>query len=445
MKTPICDYVSKYVSDNKIRMHMPGHKGVDFLGYEAYDITEIDGADSLYEAQGIIKQSEDIATDIFGFRTFYSTEGSSQCIRAMLFLLSLSRTDKSTKSLILAGRNAHKTFLSAVSLLDIDVEWIFPTGDESYLSCSITAERLEKILTNTNRKPDAVYITTPDYLGNIVDIKPLANVCHKYDIKLLVDNAHGAYLKFLPESEHPIDLGADLCCDSAHKTLPALTGAAYLHLSESMLNVRSQTVKEAMAQFGSTSPSYLILQSLDYLNNYLTDGYNNKLLNFIKKVDLLKNDLKTHGYTLLNTEKLKITIDTKAAGYYGHDFAQELYNRGVVVEYSDPDFVVLMLTPENDDDVADLKEALFDINFKSPIIDSKPQLFIPETRISFREAFLSQDIEIDVSDAVGRVVSRSTVGCPPAVPIVVSGEVISKEAIRCFEYYGINRCKVIIE
>ena len=120
MKTPICDYVSKYLSDNKIRMHMPGHKGVDFLGYEAYDITEIDGADSLYEAQGIIKQSEDIATDIFGFRTFYSTEGSSQCIRAMLFLLSLSRTDKSTKSLILAGRNAHKTFLSAVSLLDID-------------------------------------------------------------------------------------------------------------------------------------------------------------------------------------------------------------------------------------------------------------------------------------------------------------------------------------
>ena len=178
MNTPICDFVRRYVDDNLIRMHMPGHKGKAFLGFEKYDLTEIDGADSLYEAQGVIRQSEEIASSIFGCPTFYATEGSSQCIRAMLYLLCIAKSDKSGKPFILAGRNAHKAFISAVSLLDIDVEWIFPTEEEYYLSCNITVDRLEGLLKNTERKPDAVYITTPDYLGNTVDVKKLADVCH---------------------------------------------------------------------------------------------------------------------------------------------------------------------------------------------------------------------------------------------------------------------------
>lgn len=443
MKTPICDFVRGYVADNKIRMHMPGHKGIKFLGFEAYDITEINGADSLYEAHGIISQSESIASEIFGCPTFYSSEGSSQCIRAMLYLLCIAKSDTSRKTFVLAGRNAHKTFVSAAALLDIDVDWIFPTAEESYLSCNITADRLNVILEQYERKPDAVYITTPDYLGNIVDVKCISEVCHKHNVMLLVDNAHGAYLKFLSESRHPIDLGADMCCDSAHKTLPALTGAAYLHLSEGLPCFYHNTVKDAMAQFGSTSPSYLLLQSLDYLNSYLSANYKEKLYSYIKKVDDFKKQLTDYGYILLNNEKLKVTINAKAYGYYGYELAEVLYDKGVVCEYCDSDYLVMMLTPENADDTDKLRDILISIERREAIIDVAPQVCIPRRAVSVREACFSKDIEINVENASGRIISRSTVGCPPAVPIIVPGEIVSEETIECFRYYGIKTCKVI--
>ena len=233
MDTPICDFVRDYAERNTLRLHMPGHKGKALLGMEALDLTEISGADSLYEADGIIRESEKNAGTLFGAHTFYSTEGSSQCIRAMLYLAVLHAKQMGRRPLIAAGRNAHKTFLSAAALLDFDIQWLWPGEGESYLSCKIGAAELDAALTVMPEKPAAVYLTSPDYLGNMVDIKNVAEVCHRHGSLLLVDNAHGAYLKFLPESRHPMDLGADLCCDSAHKTLPVLTGGAYLHIAHS--------------------------------------------------------------------------------------------------------------------------------------------------------------------------------------------------------------------
>jgi arginine/lysine/ornithine decarboxylase len=127
---------------------------------------------------------------------------------------------------------------------------------------------------------------------------------------LLIDNAHGAYLEFLQNSMHPIKLGADICCDSAHKTLPVLTGGAYLHTK-----VFSDKAKSALALFGSTSPSYLILQSLDAANKYISDGYKEKLTDFVKTVDTLKETLVENGYVLCGNEPLKITIKAKEYGY----------------------------------------------------------------------------------------------------------------------------------
>ena len=124
METPICNFVRKYADSEAIRLHMPGHKGKNILGLEALDITEIDGADSLYEANGIIRQSEENAGRLFGCPTFYSTEGSSQCIRAMLYLAMLHAKEQGKRPVIAAGRNAHKTFLTGAALLDLDVRWL---------------------------------------------------------------------------------------------------------------------------------------------------------------------------------------------------------------------------------------------------------------------------------------------------------------------------------
>ena len=139
MNTPICDFVRSYARTNVLRLHMPGHKGVGVLGVEKLDITEIEGADSLYEASGVIRESEENASQLFGCPTFYSTEGSSLCIRAMMYLIRLQAGEK---PLIWAGRNAHKTFLSAAALLDLDVEWLYPRETGSHLCCLVDAQEI---------------------------------------------------------------------------------------------------------------------------------------------------------------------------------------------------------------------------------------------------------------------------------------------------------------
>lgn len=442
MNTPICDFVREYAKKSPLRLHMPGHKGHGFLGAEQLDITEIDGADSLYEAQGIISESEKNAGKIFGADTFYSTEGSSLCIRAMLYLAVTYAVAQNKKPVIAAARNIHKTFLSAAAILDFEIMWLYSKENSTYLSCVITADELDKTLSEAPEKPVAVYITSPDYLGNITDVKSLSAVCKKHGVLLIADNAHGAYLKFLTPSVHPIDLGADLCCDSAHKTLPVLTGGAYLHISKTAPDILKNGAKNALALFGSTSPSYLILQSLDAANAYLTNEYSERLCEFSLKVKSLKEKLTEHGYCLVGDEPLKITIKTGPFGYSGTQFAQMLISENIVPEFADPDFVVLMLSPENGD-LSVLKSALCSIEKREPI-ETKPLKFAPCKRtMSVRAATLSPSENIKAENSVGRVLAMSTVSCPPAVPIVVCGEIIDENALKLFEYYGIDECTVV--
>ena len=443
MDTPICDFVRRYADSDTLRLHMPGHKGKSFLGMEHLDITEICGADSLYEAEGIIARSEANASRLFGCRTLYSTEGSSQCIRAMLYLALIHAKQQGKQPLIAAARNVHKTFLSAAALLDMDVMWLYPENEESYLSCAISAKKLDAILKSAEQTPAAVYLTSPDYLGNIAPVKEIAAVCHRHGILLLVDNAHGAYLRFLEESVHPVDLGADLCCDSAHKTLPVLTGGAYLHISSTVPAHIAEQAKNALGLFGSTSPSYLILQSLDQANAY-REGHQDRLHSFLPEVDRLKQALSAHGYCLTGEEPLKITIAPKNYGYTGTELAQFLRSRNIECEFADPDFLVLMLTPEiTERDFRLIKNALLSVPQRPPVSQQPPKLPAGQKRLSVREAMLSLGESVPVSESEGRILAAASVGCPPAVPILVCGEEINRDAIRCFGYYGIEDVTVI--
>ena len=441
MDTPICDFVREYAESGTLRLHMPGHKGVSMLGMEQLDITEISGADSLYEAEGIIVRSEENASRLFGCRTLYSAEGSSQCIRAMLYLAMIAAKGQGRRPRIAAGRNAHKTFLTAAALLDLEVTWLYPRENPNYLSCDLSPAELEARLAAD--RPTAVYLTSPDYLGDLVDIRALAEVCHRHGALLLVDNAHGAYLKFLPQSRHPMDLGADLCCDSAHKTLPVLTGGAYLHLSGELDAVVGDQAKNALMIFGSTSPSYLILQSLDGANRYLF-GYPDLLKYFLPHMEVLKDRLRSHGYRLYGQEPLKVTIETKPYGYTGQRMADLLREAGMEPEFADRDHLVLMLTPELGADALErIGQVLCSIPPRDAISEGPP-VFRPARRsLSIREAMLSPSERLPVADCIGRILAVPTVGCPPAVPILVCGEEIDEHAIECFRYYGMTECCVV--
>ncbi len=449
MTTPIRDFVQKYVESAPMRLHMPGHKGASLLGFEAYDITEVSGADSLYEADGIIRESERNASRLFGCPTYYSTEGSSQCIRAMLYLVTVyAKAQGVGRPLILAGRNAHKTFLSAVALLDLDVEWLFPDGDGGYLSCDVTPAHLESVLARYDhgKRPAAVYLTSPDYLGNVADIEHLSAVCRKYGVLLVVDNAHGAYLRFLSPSRHPMDLGADLCCDSAHKTLPVLTGGAYLHIGAHLPSVFRTQAKQALALFGSTSPSYLILQSSDMANAVMAaDDFTPSLLVAAQRVAACRATLTAHGINAENgDEPLKLTVYPQMYGYTGTEIADHLRKNGIECEFADPNYVVFMMTPAiTERDMARLTEVLLALPKREALHHCPPALVRPRRVMSVREAAFEPSEVLPVAECLGRVLAAATVGCPPAVPIVAGGEVIDEGCLACFAYYGIETCAVV--
>ena len=421
-------------------MHMPGHKGAGILGFEGMDLTEISGADELFAAEGIIKESEQNASTLFGCPTYYSTQGSTLCIQTMCTILCQDAKSKGKKPKILAGRNAHRSFIHAAALLDFDIEWLY--GNSDYLSCKINAKDLEKKIIENN--PTAVYLTNPDYLGNLLDIKALAFVCKKHNVLLAIDNAHGAYLRFLEDSLHPIDLGADLCCDSAHKTLPVLTGGAYLHLSDSLNQVWKNDVKHFMEFFSSTSPSYLIMASLDAANDVLDHTFRNSLSECIKSVDLLKNTLVQHGYTILSGEPMKITIATKEFGYTGNEIADFLMNCDIYPEFYDTDYIVLMPSPYNTkDDFERLEKCLCGIERKSILVNKPPKLEQAKKAMNVRQALFAPSMTLDVSKSLGQVCSSVTVSCPPAILPVIPGEVISACAIEVMKYYGIESVRVV--
>ena len=424
-------------------MHMPGHKGKPLIGPERLDLTEIEGADVLYRSRGIIRESEENAARLFGAaRTVYSTEGSSLCIRGMLYLALLTAKEKGLPPRLLAGRNAHRTLMTAAALLDLEVDWILPASGEGFLSCCVTAEALaEKLKTRTYM---AVYLTSPDYLGRGADLRAAAEVCRRHGVPLLVDNAHGAYLKFMQPDRHPITLGADACCDSAHKTLSCLTGAAYLHLSEKAPRGWTEQAEQALSLFASTSPSWLILQSLDRMNAELAGEYPARLRKAAGRLEKIRETLRQEGWTTAGNEPMKLTLNAAAKGYTGEELQELLRSKGIACEFADREYLVLMPSAETTGPEWErLLSALREIPRKAPRKLFVPALPAPEQEKGIREAMLSPQETLPVDQAVGRVLADACVSCPPAVPVVIAGERITEEAVEFMRYCGIMECRVI--
>jgi arginine decarboxylase len=459
LKTPILDFVKEYQSKNMSRFHMPGHKGESFLGCEPMDITEIQGADELYEPRGIIYESEKNAAQLFSAAaTFYSTEGSSLCIRTMVGLLVVSdetcSVSKTNRPWILAARNIHRSMMDACVLFDVSLFFLPTHTSLTRCTVKIDLEEVENIFCHASRLPAAVFVTSPDYLGQETDIASLAKLCHQYQVFLFVDHAHGAYQNFLEPSGSVLAAGADMCCESAHKTLPVLTGGAYLHLSEPANQQFGGQVRRMMNLLGSTSPSYLTLASLDACNAYISAGYREKLHQTVKRRNICCRCLEQAGWQILCCEPLKIVFYASATGVDGRKMAQQLREAKMECEYADRDFVVCMMTPETKENdwkrletwaVSHVPEKKNRQHFQKVSGQTVyvPGMDVTEKLLKVRKAALSPAEVIPVSEAVGRIVSHDVISCPPAIPIAVCGETITKSMAKTFTDYGILNVFVV--
>lgn len=430
-------FLKDYQNSHTLRLHMPGHKGKSLIptlaGAYAWDITEIHGADSLFEADGILKSAQQETARIYQTgATFWSAGGSTLCIQAMLAQM------KAEHRTILAARTVHRAFLNSCVLLDLPVKWIFPRSG-SLIGGYYDLTDFERALQQTS-EPACIYVTSPDYLGNLQDIAGLSRICRKYHARLVVDNAHGAHLAFLKENHHPIAEGADFCCDSAHKTLPALTGGAFLHVRNPE---DAGKIQSHMQMFGSTSPSYLIMQSLEACTHWLAGQGRAAVRQWEEFSETLKKQL-AGKYSFIGTDPMHLTI--RANGLEFSRILRENYQ--IECEYADRTCLVLLLSPMlTPQDFAGLTAILLDDD--CPSGESIPAQNPPELSgfaeivCDLRTAALSDWEMIAPEQAEGRICATVQVPCPPAVPIVLSGERITKKTIEFLRFYDLDRIAVI--
>lgn len=467
MRLPITEFLKEYDADKEIvRLHMPGHKGK--FADCCDDITEVQGADSLYEADGIIAESEKLTSELFGTRrTFYSTEGSSQVIKTMCYLAiryASKNSGDSTRTdyVIAASRNAHKSFINASMLMQFDIAWL-PSEDDEYsiCKCNVTPEGLRRYLTeykkNSNKTLAAVFITSPDYLGNMLDIRELSKVAHEFGTLLICDNAHGSYLKFVGGDMHPISIGADMTTDSAHKTLPVLTGGAYLHISKNAPEGLEAQARQGLLLFGSTSPSYKIMRSLDLaLERVIPEEY----AKCAEHMEELKNELRGMGIEVYGDEPFKLTMDLRHSDIDGNSLKKELHEKKIVCEYGEPDFVVTMWSPFNEypvefDRFKQAIKAAIEAAEKEPdeaaIVAKRDssnirhkKFVLPEVVYQPYQTLLMNKKIVKVSaDLEGEIAADNLTGCPPAITPIIAGERFSRDVIDILEFYGVEEIGII--
>lgn len=453
MDSGILENILKYKNLDMSSFHTPSHKNTNFLGNELneflkLDLTELEETDNLYQPTKSILRSETLASEIFQTKkTLFSAGGNTLCIQTMLRLCA-PRREK-----ILCARNVHKSAVSAMALLGVDPIWVLPEQKNSFgvthgFSGELAISEVEKKL-KSNRNVLGIFLTSPDYYGVVSDIKGLSRLSKKYKTPLLVDNAHGTHFKFLKEDIHPISLGADISADSAHKTLPVMTGGAFLHINnESLIN----DAKAAMALFGSTSPSFPILCSLDACCNFLKNNGKAAFSKLESTVSEIKQILANKNMlpNFKNSDPTRITIQSSKMGISGKNFSEYLKKFKINSELYDDHYVVLIPSPFNTErDWNRLYSALNNLD-KSELYNKKQKIptneftyFLPKKILSLREALFSKNIEINIDNAKNKILCEILCPAQPSIPPIMPGELLTEREILTLKSFGVKTVKVL--
>lgn len=439
MSTPLYDAVRAYAAQDAASFHTPGHKGkTELLAglTQAHDLTELPETDSLYHAEGVIAEAERLAARAFGAHTTaISAGGCTLAIQAML------RCVCAEGDTILAGRVIHRGAVNAMALLGLSPRWIYPDGSAGAgLPGRVTPEAVEEL---ARRYPQAraVYITSPDYYGCMADIEGIAAVCKKYGMPLLVDNAHGTHLAAF--GRHPLSLGAAMTADSAHKTLPVLTGGAWIHCADPKF---SSLMKGAMSLFGSTSPSYPIMSSLDIAREWFEQSGIQAFAELAEQTRILRREAEKRGMGIPAGEcdPVRFTILTQNIGLTGAQAAEHLRRCGCEPEYCDDAAAVMILTPFNTpEQLCRLRDAVQSMPAGDAASAAQYVIPRPASGCALREAALAAARSVPTAEAVGMISAQPACPCPPGVPVLMPGEVIDAQCADLLIKTGIYKLNVV--
>ncbi len=437
-KTPLYNRLTEHNRLNRSSFHTPGHKCSGFFdgGIISLDYTELPDTDTLYEANDVILETEIRAAELFGAsRSLISAGGCSLAIQAMLNIAS----ERGKK--LLCARNAHRSAVNAIALLGMEPVWISPDGGDGFTG-RISPKEVEEMLSN-HRDITACYITSPSYYGEISDIPAISEICHRHGVVLLVDNAHGSHLAFMRDNMHPISNGADMSACSLHKTLPVLTGGALLNIANPAL---AKNAKEAMSLFGSTSPSYIIMSSIDLCVDYMFGEGKKAYAECEKRVKVLKFLAESRGIRQPRglCDPLRITLNTASVGLFGEEQVRYFEEHGIDCEFCDGENAVFICTPFNSDqDFERLERAIKELPIRNCIESKKIFAENPIKKLSVREAMLSMSETVSTEESIGRIAANTACPCPPGIPLIMPGEIISMEIAEKLSELGIKEVRVI--
>ncbi len=426
--------LKKYSKKHITAMHMPGHKRHNFiknsLPYEI-DITEIEGFDNLHSAKTILKECSLKATKLYKtVQSFYLINGSTcGILSAIKYCCDIG--DK-----IIIAKNCHKSVFNAVELLNLKHIYINSKFDkETSLFCDISPNDIQKCLEN-NKDAKCVLITSPTYEGVISNIKEIAKIVHKFNIPLIVDEAHGAHL-FL-ENKSAINFGADIVINSLHKTLPSLTQTALIHICSKKIDLIK--MQKILATFQSSSPSYILMSSIDECVTFLRKNgikYYAKLQNnlnlFKTKVQKLKH-LYILGYNcstpFYDFDKTKIVIFTTNTNISGETLMQKLRENKIELEMCYTNYALAMSTIfDTKRDLSRLANVLLKID--KTLTHSQTDNFVKNldsiNKLTIHDANIYQGEDINFNDSINKICKEFVYVYPPGIPILVPGQIITKE------------------
>jgi arginine/lysine/ornithine decarboxylase len=473
---PLVDGVLKYIKEYNVSFCMPGHKGgLGFLetlkGKELYenlikvDVTEVDGLDNLHHADGIIKESQQLLSEYYGsVKSYFLVNGSTSGNLAMIFS-SFNEGDK-----IIVERNCHRSIFNAIVMRKLKPVYIKNKIHPKYDAPLPLDKEHFSYLINENKDAKGIIVTYPNYYGICLDLPYVIETAKQYGMRVLVDAAHGAHFgasKLLPES--PLKMGANMVVMSAHKTLPSLTQTAFLHVGE---GIDISKVDFYVSAFLSTSPSYMLLCSMDYARFYIqeygTDDYdelikicqiNRKKINRLGTFYILGEEDLSDISSNYAEDATRYTIDLTRyiinvpKGYSGHKLLEYLRANKIQAEMSDSRNVILIFSPFNkEQDFKKLYIALknCDMNILKQEYVDLIEYDMPMSVMHPYEVLDKEKTMVELKNSEGKISAVAIVPYPPGIPIVMPGEKLGEKSIAVIQYYiqanvtvlGINEGKV---